>query len=209
MRNDFEKAMQFRHACKLFDENKKVSNEDIKTILEAGRLSPSAFGVEPWKFLVITNQEIKEKLRPVCWNQAQITSCSHLVVVLAAIEDAKVEGGKVKQRFQRWGMPDDQLGFYLDAYANSIKSKFTDDDDIYRWTSRETYLAAANMMTCAAFMEIDSCPIKGFEKEKVEEILNLDTSKFQVSLLIPFGYRVNPAKSKTRLGFDEVVEWIE
>ena len=67
--NDFTKAMEFRHACKLFDETKKIDTQTIKSILEIGRLSPSSFGMEPWKFLVITNEKLKEQLRPLCWNQ--------------------------------------------------------------------------------------------------------------------------------------------
>ena len=68
MEKTFMEAMDFRHACKIFDETKKVSCEDMNYILEAGRKSPSSFGMEPWKFLVITNEDLKEKLKPVCWN---------------------------------------------------------------------------------------------------------------------------------------------
>ena len=89
--NDFSNAMAFRHACKVFDESKKVSDEDMRFILEVGRTSPSSFGMEGWKFLVITNEALKAKLRPSCWDQVQITSCSHLVVVLAAIDALKPE----------------------------------------------------------------------------------------------------------------------
>ena len=91
MEKTFMEAMDFRHACKIFDETKKVSTEDMNYILEAGRKAPSSFGMEPWKFLVITNKELKEKLKPVCWDQAQITTCSHLVVILAAIDAVKPE----------------------------------------------------------------------------------------------------------------------
>jgi len=89
MTNNFSNAMAFRHACKIFDETKTISEEEINYILEAGRTSPSSFGMEGWKFLVISNQELKEKLRPACWNQVQITSCSHLVILLAGIENVK------------------------------------------------------------------------------------------------------------------------
>ena len=68
-KEDFLKAMDFRHSCKVFDESKKISNEDIRFILEVARKSPSSFGMEAWKFLVITNYELREKLRPFCWNQ--------------------------------------------------------------------------------------------------------------------------------------------
>ncbi len=209
MQNDFTKAMDFRHACKVFDENKKISDEEMHYILEAGRKSPSSFGMEAWKFLVITNEDLKAKLRPFCWNQVQITSCSHLVIVLAGIENAKVESGIPKKRFMRREMPQETLDFYMDIYAKHLEKTLSTDENIYAWTSKQSYIALGNMMTAAAFIGIDSCPIEGFEKENVEEVLGLDTSKYQVAVIVPFGYRVNEQSTQLRLPFDEVVEFIK
>jgi len=208
MQNEFMDAMNFRHACKIFDETKKISDEDMHFILECGRKSPSSFGMEAWKFLVITNEDLKAKLRPACWDQVQITSSSHLVVVLAGIESVKVESGKVEKRFARRDMPKESLDMYMDLYARHLSKTLSSDENIYCWTAKQTYIAAANMMTGAAFIGIDSCPIEGFEKEKVEEILGLDTTKFQVAMVLPFGYRLNPQPEQIRLPFDEVVEFI-
>ncbi len=209
MQNDFTKAMDFRHACKVFDENKKISDEEIHYILEAGRKSPSSFGMEAWKFLVITNEALKAKLRPFCWDQVQITSCSHLIIVLAGIENAKVESGMPKKRFSRREMPQETLDFYMDIYAKHLKKTLSSDENIYAWTSKQSYIALGNMMTAAAFIGIDSCPIEGFEKENVEEVLGLDTSKYQVAVIVPFGYRINEQSTQLRLPFDEVVEFIK
>lgn len=208
MSKTFKEAMEFRHACKLFDESKTVSDEDIREILEAGRKSPSSFGMEPWKFLVITNKELKAKLRPHCWDQPQITTCSHLVVVLAAIESLKVEHGVVKKRFSRREMPEEKLDFYMNLYAKHLKKTLSSDENILCWSARQTYIAAANMMTCAATLGIDSCPIEGFDKDDVEKVLKLDTSKYQLSLILPFGYRVNEQSPQLRLDLEEVVEFI-
>lgn len=209
MQNDFSKAMDFRHACKIFDENKKISDDEINYILEAGRKSPSSFGMEAWKFLVITNEELKAKLRPFCWNQIQITSCSHLVIILAGIENAKVESGIPKKRFLRRDMPQETLDFYMDIYAKHLAKTLSSDENIYAWTSKQSYIALGNMMTAAAFTGIDSCPIEGFEKENVEDVLGLDTSKYQVAVVVPFGYRINEQPTQLRLPFDEVVEYIK
>lgn len=208
MTNDFTKAMEFRHACKLFDENKMIPDDEMRYILEAGRRSPSSFGMEAWKFLVITNEALKEKLRPFCWDQPQITTCSHLVVVLAGIDSVKPESGIPKKRFLRREMPKEKLDFYLDKYASHLQHTLSSDENIYCWTARQTYIAAANMMTAAAFAGIDSCPIEGFEKENVEAVLELDTTRYQVAMLLPFGYRVNEQSAQLRLAFDEVVEFI-
>ena len=209
MNNEFTTAMDFRHACKVFDATKKISADDMNYILEAGRKSPSSFGMEAWKFLVITNEDLKAKLRPVCWNQEQITSCSHLVIVLAGIDSAKVESGMPEKRFKRRDMPQETFDFYMNIYAEHLKQTLSSDDNIYAWTAKQSYIAAGNMMTAAAFAGIDSCPIEGFEKVKVEEILGLDSSKYQVALVLPFGYRINEQSEQLRLPFDEVVEFID
>jgi len=209
MKNKFMQAMDFRHACKVFDESKKISDEDIKFILETGRKSPSSFGMEAWKFLVITNEELKAKLRPACWDQIQITSCSHLVIILAGIDSLKVESGLPEKRFSRREMPQESLDFYLDLYGSHLEKTLSSDENIYAWTSKQSYIAAGNMMSGAAFIGIDSCPIEGFDKTKVEEILKLDTTKYQLSLVLPFGYRINEQSSQLRLDFDEVVEFIK
>ncbi|MBU0721598.1 NAD(P)H-dependent oxidoreductase [bacterium] len=207
--NTFEQAMDFRHACKIFDETKKISDKDIRFILEAGRKSPSSFGMEAWKFLVVTNEDLKAKLRPSCWNQIQITSCSHLVVILAGIDSVKPESTKPKERFQRRNMPQDKLDFYLTLYAEHLKDVLSSDENIYAWTSKQTYIAAANMMSAAAVLGIDSCPIEGLNKKEVEEILGIDIKKYQLSMLLPFGYRINEQSQQLRLPYEDVVEFID
>ena len=205
----FEEAMDFRHACKAFDDSKEISDKDMRYILEAGRKSPSSFGMEAWKVLVITNEALKAKLRPACWDQVQITSCSHLVIILAGIESAKPESGLVKARFSRREMPQETLDFYMGLYSSHLKNTLSSDDNIYSWTSKQSYIALGNMMTAGAVLGIDSCPIEGLDKDKVEEILELDISKYRLSVVVPFGYRINEQSEQVRLDFDEVVEFIK
>ena len=208
-KEQFLKIMDFRHACKVFDDTKKISDEDMHYILEVARKSPSSFGMEAWKFLVITNDELREKLRPLCWNQVQITSCSHLVIALAGVQTLKVESGVVKSQLMRRNLPEDKLDAFINVYASHLKDVLHDDDKIYQWSARQTYIACANMMSAAASIKIDSCPIEGFEKEKVEEVLGLDTTKFQVSMILPFGYRINEQSKQLRSSFENVIEFIK
>jgi len=205
----FTDAMNFRHACKIFNEKKKINENDLRYILNAGINSPSSFGMEGWKFLVITNQKLKEKLKPYCWNQPQITTCSHLIVILAAIKRLKPSSGVPIKRFKRREASKDMAEKYLMKYKDYIKNVIGEDDkSIFQWSAKQTYIAAANMMTAAAAIHIDSCPIEGFERDKVEEVLKLNTKEFRVSLFLPFGYRVNLQPKKLRLSFDEVVEFV-
>ncbi len=209
MEKTFQEALDFRHACKVFDENQKISDEDMKYILESARKSPSSFGMEAWKFLVITNDALKEKIRVACWNQVQVTSCSHLVIALAGIDSLKPESTIPKQRFQRRNMPQEQLDFYLNLYAEHLAETLSSDKNIYAWTSKQTYIACANMMSAAAVLGIDSCPIEGFDKSVVEEILGLDITQYQLSMVLPFGYRLNTQPERLRLSYEEVFEFIK
>lgn len=209
MQNDFMKAMDFRHACKIFDESKTIPDEQMRTILEAGRRSPSSFGMEGWKFLVITNEALKAKIRPVCWDQVQVTSCSHLVIILAAIENVKPSSGIPQKRFGRRPLSDEQIDNYINLYSSHLNHTLSSDENIYHWTSKQSYIALGNMMTAGAYLGIDSCPIEGFEKEKLENLLGLDAAQWQVSVVVPFGYRLNAQPKQLRLDFDEVVKFIK
>lgn len=209
MDKTFSEAMDYRHACKVFDDTKKIEKDDLNFILEAGRKSPSSFGMEPWKFLVITNDDLRAKVRPVCWDQPQITTSSHLVIILAAIDDVKVPSGVPMRKFSRREMPQEKKDFYIGLYGNHLKDTLDTDEHTYAWTARQCYIAAGNMMTAAAIKGVDSCPIEGFEKDNLEKILGLDTSKYQVAMVLPFGYRINEQSSQLREKFDDVVEFID
>lgn len=208
MDKTFAEAMDFRHACKIFDESKKIKDEDLNFILEAARKSPSSFGMEPWKFLIITNEKLKEQLKPLCWNQVQITSCSHLIIILAAIDDLRPEFKVVERKFKRRNLSEEKTQMYIEVYANHLKDILSSDEKLFSWTARQTYLAMANMMTAAAVKGIDSCPIEGFEKQKIEELLKLDTKKYQISCLLPLGYRVNAQSKQLREDLKDIVEYI-
>ena len=216
-KDEILKAYNFRHACKVFDEEKKISDEDFNFLLETFRLSPSSFGMEPWRLLVIDNDELKARLKPHCWNQAQITSSSHLVVVVtktALVEDDSY----IEKMFARRDLDRDATKGYIEKFKGYIKElvmgfatkymykKSLQDAAVFEWCARQTYIASANMTTSAAMIGIDSCFIEGFKKDGVEKELDIDTKKEDVALILTFGYRVNPQPKKFRLDLDEVVE---
>jgi len=203
--------MNFRHACKIFDENKKVGKSDFEAILQAGVLAPSYMGLEHWDFLVVQNRALREKIREKSWNQPQITTCSHLVVILAKIKEFKAGAGYITQAINRRPFESDEkraatLKFYEEAVAKIFKN---DDDELFHWSHAQCMFAALAMMNEAASRGIDSCPIEGFDREALGEILNLKWNERRVALLVPFGYRVNPQPQKIRRKMDDVVKWIE
>lgn len=198
--------MHFRHACKIFDETKKIPKEDLEYILECARLSPSSFGMEPWRFLVIQDQNLKEKLKPLCWNQAQITTCSDLVVILAQKEILRPGSDYTRAMLSRRPLSPERIEAYLKRYRSFMEDK-KEESDLECWSAKQCYIALANMMTAAAFVGIDSCAIEGFEKEPVTKLLEIDTQKEQIALLVTFGYRINYAPEKKRLLLSELVAY--
>jgi nitroreductase len=206
---NFLEAMNFRHACKVFDEGKKIPEELVKNIVEVGRLSPSSFGMEPWEFLVIQSQDIKEALRPSCWNQVQITSCSELLVIVT--KNRLVEPGNdyVEAMFRRKNMPQEMFDTYMGIYADFLGAKAEGKPSFYKdWSAKQAYIAAGNMMTYAATEGIDSCPIEGFEQKAVEKTLEIDGEERSVALIIAFGYRLNEQPQKVRLPVENICRYL-
>ncbi|WP_345970303.1 NAD(P)H-dependent oxidoreductase [Sulfurimonas sp. HSL1-6] len=201
---DFADAMAFRHACKRFSEQ-KIPEATFEQVLEFGRMSPSSFGMEPWRFLVVADTALREALRPLCWNQPQITESSHLLIITADNECIKPGTAYVREMFARRGLPEEAYERYLGVYADHMGPQFHSREAIEAWTHKQCYLAAANMMTGAASLQIDSCPIEGFEKAKVEALLALEPAR-SVALIVAFGYRLNPQPAHYRLELDAVVE---
>lgn len=198
-------AYKFRHACKLFDSAKKISDEDFNFILETARLSPTSFGMEGVRLTVITNEEMKKKSKPFCWNQNQIDSCSHLVIFKTRTKDLQPYSEWVKDKFTQRKLPKEAQEKYMQVYENFHKSLKC--DDIYEWGTRQAYIMFSSMITSAALIGIDSCPIEGFEKEALEELLTIDTSEEEISLVCTFGYRVNPQPEKFRLALEDMCEF--
>jgi nitroreductase len=150
----------------------------------------------------VQSQELKEQIRPACWNQPQITTCSDLLVITAKV-DAPARKAYYENMFSRREIPQEMLEKYLSVYQQFIDKLHS----VYGWSAKQCYIAAANMMSYAAMIGVDSCPIEGFEKERLEEVLGLNTTKEQVALVVALGYRVEEPNDKVRLPFNEVVSF--
>lgn len=201
MRNDFEKALHFRHACKIFDTTKAISSEDLTFILEAGRLSPSSFGMEQWQFFVIRDTAMREAIQKEAWNQPQITTSGELIAI-AYKKQVRSTDSYIQDQFKKFNFPEAFQGMYtswIDPYS---------DETLECWSSRQVYIAAGNMMTAAASIGIDSCPIEGFNRDAVEKIMGIDTQVYGVPVLIPFGYRIKEQQPRHRSDLNDLVTYI-
>lgn len=210
-------AFNFRHATKEFDATKKLSKDDIDFILKTANLSPSSFGFEPWHFIVVQDQELRELLKPVAWGApVKLDTASHFVLGLS-----------MKAPMTKWDadyimhimkdvkyFPEDVIEMYSGFYKNFQETDFDLDTDkkLFDWASKQTYIALANMMTAAALHGIDSCPIEGFHQEKTEKLLkekfHIDIEKYGLSFMVAFGHRKeNPHHPKTRRSIEDTVTW--
>ncbi len=208
------KAFQFRYACKAFDTSKKISDKDFHFILETGRLSPSSFGLEPWRFVVIQNTALREKLKSVSRGaQGQLPTASHFVIILARQGLRHDSAHVIKMMTGIQHLSDEVLERVSGVYKSFVDTRLENNDRlISEWASKQTYIALGNMMTAAAQIGIDSCPIEGFDKNQVTSILQnegiMKAGDFEVSCMVAFGYRQDgPNRSKARQNLDEVVEW--
>ena len=209
-------AFNFRHATKRFDSDKKISESEFNTILEAGRLSPSSLGLEPWKFIVVQNSEIRNKLKEISWGaKGQLETASHFVILLAR-KNVTSKSPFVQHMIRDIKQySEDSIPATEEKFDNFQTSFHINDSaqTLLEWAKKQTYIALGNMMTSAALLNIDSCPMEGFDLDAVTQFLSdegwMDEAHFAPSVMVAFGYRENAAKEKVRQPQSHVVEWVE
>lgn len=209
-------AFNKRHACKLFDTEKIISDEDIQFILETARLSPSSFGFEPWHFVVVQNKKLRTKLKENAWGAtAKLDTASHFVLGLTMKSEMTKYNSLYIKEFMKnvQALPENVIEGKGKMYETFQKSDFdlTDDRKLFDWASKQCYIPLANMMTSASMIGIDSCPIEGFKQKETENTLKnelgIDTNKFGLSYMVAFGYRVNEPRPKTRRALHQIITY--
>ena len=209
--------LNFRHACKEFDSSKKISDSDFEIILKGGQLSPSSMGIEPWKFLVIQNESLREELATVSWGgKKQIPSCSHLVILLSRMpKELKHDSSYIQHLLTEVKqMPQEAVENFKGVVKMIEDTRFQNNEKaLLNYSCLQTYIAAANMMTVSAMQQIDSCAMGGYDQKAVEEILIkhnlLNKDEFYLTLMIAFGYRINEPTPKTRQSLNDLVVWVK
>jgi nitroreductase/dihydropteridine reductase len=179
--------LKWRYAAKAMN-GQKVSEDKINNILEAASLAPTSSGLQPFVIMVVTNQEIKEKIRAIGWNQSVITDCSHLLV-FAAWDTYTAE--RINKMFD---LTNEARGFvnegwenYRQMLLNSYPQK--DAEVNFQHAARQAYIAFSQAIAAAAFEGVDSTPIEGFDPDALDEILNLREKGLRSCVILPLGYR--------------------
>ena len=195
-------ALNKRYATKNFDATKKISENTLNTILEAGRLSPSSYGLQPWMFIVVTDEEVRKKLKNSGFHQPQITEASHLIVIATRdnvdenyIDEyidliAHIKGGKIEE---------------LEGFKRMIIGSISGQTwgATFSWNTKQTYIPLGVMITTAALLGVDSCPMEGFNPVDFDEILGLEESGYKSIVLLALGYRLesDPSSKETKVRF--------
>ena len=180
--------LKWRYATKKFNSSKTISNEDFETLKKAIQLTASSYGLQPYKILNIEDKEIRKKLREVSWNQPQIEDASHMIV-LANITDFGDE--LVDDYFENVIETRNVTKEDVEDYSNTIKSTIgqLSQEQKAQWTAKQAYIVVGNLLSAAAQLRIDACPMEGFQNEEYNKILDLNSKNLNAAVVVTLGYR--------------------
>lgn len=204
------RQLQWRYAVKQFDRTRKIAQDDWETLEQTLILTPTSYGLQPFKFIVVTDETMKNALLPHAWNQSQVRDCSHLVVIAGK----KVFTEADVQRYldcviERRNVTPDSQSDYAKTLLKFTK-QLSEKELVEEWAARQVYIALGFLVCVAAMRGIDSCPMEGFAPSGVDAILNLNEQNLTAVVLCPLGYRSDDdwlgKLPKVRLPKDELIE---
>ena len=182
-------ALNWRYATKNFDAAKKIPADVWHALEQTLVLTPTSYGLQPYQFLVVQDAATRAALLPHSWNQRQVVDCSHYVVFLARTEMKEADVDKLISRTSRVrGIPAESIQFYRDMMLSDIvngpRGKVA-----HEWAARQCYIALGNLMTSAALLGVDACPMEGLAPAEYDRILNLAGSGYKTVVACALGYR--------------------
>ena len=205
-------ALEWRYAAKVFDPNRKIPTDIWKVLEQALVLSPSSYGLQPYRFIVLTDPAKRAELLPHAWNQKQVVDCSHFVVFTARtkVTEADVDH-LIRHTSQIRKIPAESLNAYRDMMlgdlVNGPRNKI-----VHEWAARQAYIALGNLLTYAAVLGVDACPMEGFVPAEFDDVLGLKNSGYAAVVICALGYRSLDDKysklPKVRFDTKELVQHI-
>lgn len=181
-------ALAWRYATKKFDATKKLADEDVTALLDAARLSPSSFGIQPSRFIIVENPAIRERIKAAAWNQSQVTDASHLLVIaVRRTLTAEDIDAYVADIAQTRGVTTESLKGYRDMMLGTISNRTP--EQLLSWNQKQAYIALGTLLAAAADMRIDATPMEGFDPAAVDAILGFEHEGLAATVLVPLGYR--------------------
>ncbi|RAX53311.1 nitroreductase family protein [Helicobacter sp. 11-8110] len=199
----FSKIINQRYSCREFKES-LLKREDLEYILEAGRLSPSSLGLEPWKFLVVQDSNKKEEISKIANYQGHVKKCGAIIIILARLDFEEYFIPKLQAR----GMKEEELQKRINLYKPFIESM--NEDEKLHYAKEQTYLALGNLANAACAIGLGSCIVGGFDSKALDCYLKLDTTKERSSIMLIVGEYENKAISqKARFSKEEVITFLD
>lgn len=207
--NTVLEQLGWRYATKKFDPQRKISSDDWQVLEQSLVLAPSSFGMQPWKFFVVTNPELKAQLPAASWGQTQPHDCSHMVVMALRDRTNEQDADRLIQRTADVrNIPVNSLDGFRKMLVGFLAKPPV---DINEWAARQVYIAIGQFMACAAMMGIDTCPMEGIDPRKYDEILEIPAHGYRTCVGCAAGYRAADDKyaklAKVRFPTADVVEY--
>jgi nitroreductase len=195
--NQLLEALEWRYATKVFDPSRKIPNEVWTALEKTLVLTPTSYGLQPYQFLVVQNPATRSALLPHSWGQKQVVDCSHFVVLTARTEMQEADINRLIARVSAVrGLSAESLKFYRDMMlgdvVNGARGKAA-----HEWATRQSYIALGSLMTAAALLGVDACPMEGFVPAEYDKILNLHGSGYATVVACALGYRAAADKYAT------------
>lgn len=207
-KNEIIASLNQRYATKIFDSSKKISDFDWNIIEDALTLTPSSFGLQPWKFIVVKNSEVRRQLTPHSFNQQQIENASHLVVFAAKKQVSKDYIESYVNLVMKLRNASEKDVEFFKNWMMEFTSNQT-PEQAFSWAKEQCHIALGNILTVASLMKIDACPLGGIIPEKYDEILNLKDTGYGAAVACAFGYRASDDKysslKKVRFAKSDVI----
>ena len=186
--NTIIESLNWRYATKKYDASKKISNQDLETLLEATRLSVSSYGLQPYKIINVQNPKLREELKAVAWNQAQLTDASQLLVFAVEKNLGEKQIDAYMQNISETrGIPVEQLEGFGGMINNAISG--LDEQAKQNWAKKQAYIALSTLINTAALLKIDATPMEGFDAQAFDRILDLDAHGLATAVVAVIGYR--------------------
>ncbi|MBX3443054.1 MAG: NAD(P)H-dependent oxidoreductase [Planctomyces sp.] len=205
--DSLSRQMRWRYACKKFDSERVIAADVWSALEDALVMTPSSFGLQPWKFLVITSPDVKQQLVPISWGQSQVRDASHVVVFAIRRSVGADDVDRYVRRISEVrGVPVESLGGFRGVMLNFLANPAVNLDD---WAARQVYIALGTFMTAAAALGVDTCPLEGIQPAKYDELLQLPQSGHMTIVACAAGYRAaddkHAALPKVRFPAEEMI----
>jgi nitroreductase len=188
MNYDILQDLNWRYATKKFDASKRINDQDLETLLEVMRMSPSSMGLQTTHVLVVNNSEIREQLTAHSYNQQQVKDASHLIVLCSY---TSLDENYIQHHVQRTDevreMGEERIGKMVESIGNYVGNK--SPEAIHLWTSNQTYIVLGQLLSACARLKIDATPMEGFNPKGYDEILHLSDKNLVATVVCPVGYR--------------------